>query len=77
MNRNAQPFVFNTYELGRRAGEMKEYQLDIAAHTRIGVPLIAVLEGDVIEVDARLEAVTEGVLLSAQIYAVAQGECIR
>ena len=77
MNRNAQPFVLNTYELGRRAGEMKEYQLDIAAHTRIGVPLIAVPEGDVIEVDARLESVTEGVLLSAEIYAVAHGECIR
>ena len=69
--------MLNTYELARRAGEMKEYQLDIAANARIGVPLIAVPEGDVIEVDARLESVTEGVLLSADIYAVAQGECIR
>ena len=65
MNRNTEPFMLNTYELARRAGEMKEYQLDIAANARIGVPLIAVPEGDVIEVDARLESVTEGVLLSA------------
>jgi uncharacterized protein len=56
---------------------MKEYQLDIEANARIGVPLIAVPEGDVIEVDLRLESVTEGVLLSADIYAVAIGECIR
>ena len=77
MNRNTEPFLLNTYELARRAGEMKEYQLDIAAHTRIGVPLIAVPEGDVIEVDARLESVTEGILFSAQIYAVALGVCIR
>ena len=71
------PFVLNTHELPRRAGEMKEYELDIEAPVRIGVPLIGVPEGDVIEADVRLESVTEGVLLSAEIYAVAQGECIR
>jgi len=77
MTKNSNPFLLNTYELGRRAGEMKEYQLDIEAHVRIGVPLIAVPEGDLIEVDARLESVTEGILLSAEIYAIAHGECIR
>ena len=77
MTKKSNPFLLNTHELPRRAGELKEYQLDIEAVTRIGVPLIAVQEGDVIEVDARLESVTEGVLISADIYAVAQGECIR
>ena len=71
------PYLLNTHELPRRAGEMKEYNLEIAAPARVGVPLIGVAEGDVIEVDARLESVTEGVLLSAEIYATAQGECIR
>lgn len=56
---------------------MKEYELDIEAPTRIGVPLIGVPEGDVIEADIRVESVTEGVLLSAEIYTVAHGECIR
>ena len=64
------PFVLNTHELPRRAGEMKEYELDIEAPVRIGVPLIGVPEGDVIEADVRLESVTEGVLLSAEIYAL-------
>lgn len=77
MSKNANPFLLNTFELPRRAGEMREYQLDIEAHTRIGVPLIAVPEGDVIELDARLESVTQGVLVSAEIYAIAHGECIR
>jgi uncharacterized protein len=77
MTKNSNPFLLNTYELGRRAGEMKEYQLDIPAYVRIGVPLMAVPEGDLIEVDARLESVTEGILVSAEIYTVAQGECIR
>ena len=38
---------------------------------------MSVPAGDVIEVDLRLESVTEGVLLSADIYAIAKGECIR
>jgi uncharacterized protein len=70
-------FEFNTHELPRRAGEMKEYQFDLILNEDMGVPLIAVHAGDVIEVDARLESVTEGILLSADIYAVAKGECIR
>lgn len=77
MAKNSNPFIVNTHDLPRRAGEMKEYELDIAAPTRIGVPLIAVPEGDLIEIDLRLESVTEGVLASAEIYAVAKGECIR
>ena len=77
MSRIANPLILNTHGLPRRAGEMKEYQLDIPAHVRIGVPLIAVPEGDLVELDVRLESVTEGVLASADIYAIAHGECIR
>ena len=77
MSKAAQVFIFNTHELPRRAGEMKEYQLDLEILEPIGVPLVSVPAGDVIEVDLRLESVTEGVLLSADLYAVAKGECIR
>ena len=77
MSRASQVFEFNTHELPRRAGEMKEYQLDLEIFEPVGVALVAVPAGDVIEVDMRLESVTEGVLLSADIYAIAKGECIR
>lgn len=77
MVKPAHIYHLNTHELPRRAGEMKEYQLDLIAPEPVGVPLIGVQVGDIIEVDARLEAVTEGILLSAEIYAVATGECIR
>jgi uncharacterized protein len=77
MNRASQVFLFNTHELPRRAGEMKEYQLDLEILEPVGVPLVAVPAGDVIEVDMRLESVAEGILLSADIYAIAKGECIR
>ena len=77
MSRASQIFEFNTHELPRRAGEMKEYQLDLEILEPVGVALVAVPAGDVIEVDMRLESVAEGILLSAEIYAIAKGECIR
>lgn len=77
MSKSMSDFKLNTYELARRAGEMKEYELDIVVAEKFGVELVAVPAGDVIEVDIRLESVTEGVLLSADVYAVAKGECIR
>ena len=77
MSKAPDSFKLNTYELPRRAGEMKEYELDIIVKEKFGVDLISVPAGEVIEVDARLESVTEGVLLSADVYAIAQGECIR
>ena len=77
MSKQPDSFQHNTYELPRRAGEMKEYQLDIPVKENFGVPLISVPAGEFIEVDVRLESVTEGVLLSADVYAVAKGECIR
>ncbi len=77
MNRGSKVFLFNTHELPRRAGEMKEYQVDLEILEPVGVPLVAVPAGDVIEVDMRLESVAEGILLSADIYAIAKGECIR
>ena len=73
MPRSSEVFKLNTFELPRRAGEMKEYELDIEVPENVGVPLIFVPAGDVIEVDARLESVTEGVLLSASIFATAKG----
>jgi uncharacterized protein len=77
MSKAPDSFKLNTYELPRRAGEMKEYELDIVVKEKFGVDLMSVPSGEIIEVDARLESVTEGVLLSADVYAVAQGECIR
>ena len=77
MARASEVFTLNTFELPRRAGEMKEYELDIEVPENVGVPLIFVPAGEVIEVDARLESVTEGILLSAQIFATAKGECTR
>jgi uncharacterized protein len=77
MPRIPEVYKLNTHELARRAGEMKEYELDIEVPIKVGVELINVPVGEVIEVDARLESVTEGILLTADIFAVVKGECTR
>lgn len=77
MTREPQVFRFNAHDLPRRAGEMREYSLDIPAPDRIGIDVIAVLAGEEIHMEMRLESVTQGVLLSAQLSAIADGECMR
>ncbi len=69
-------FRFNTHDLPRRAGEMKDYQLKIDLPEPIGIDVITVPKGP-IEVDLKIESVAEGVLASGEIHAVAKGECIR
>jgi uncharacterized protein len=71
------PFFFNCHDLPRRAGEMREYELTITDHESMGLPFFAIPTGEGIEVDLRLSAVSEGVLASAQVRALAVGECTR
>lgn len=73
-------FQLNTHDLPRRAGEMKEYDLSFnlkenPQREKFGTELIEVR--DVINAHIRLESVEEGVLLTAEIDAVALGECAR
>lgn len=77
MVRASKVYLFNSHELPRRAGEMKEYSLDITVPERIGIDVIAVLAGEEIHLEMRLESVAEGVLVSADLSAVADGECMR
>lgn len=69
-------FRFNTSELPRRAGEMKEYHLTLDLEAPIGIDVIAVPKGP-LELDLRIESVSEGVLVTADFETVAVGECIR
>jgi uncharacterized protein len=74
------PWVFDTRELGRRPGAMREYTRSIPApggDTQFGLDTIAVPEGRPIELDLRLESVTEGVYVSGTAHAELAGECAR
>ena len=73
-------FELNTHDLPRRAGEMKKYDLTFSLHEKplkekMGTDLIEVR--DEIRAHVRIESVDEGVLLTADINAIATGECVR
>ncbi|MBY6366825.1 YceD family protein [Rhodococcoides corynebacterioides] len=56
---------------------MMPVQRTAPAPSRIGLDLIAVPEGADLELDLRLESVTEGVLVSGTVDADTEGECSR
>lgn len=70
-------FIFNTHDLPHRAGEMREYELDLKITEPLGIDLLAVKPGEIIEVDLRIQAVDEGVLATARVVTSASGECTR
>lgn len=76
----ASPWVFSTRELGRRPGTMRTHARRIdapSAPDAIGLETIAVPEGAPIDLDVRLESVTEGVYVSGTVHAPLSGECAR
>ena len=71
------PFLFNTHDLPRRAGEMREYHLSIDNHGGLGFEVLSIKKDQPIDVDLKIESVSEGVLASAHIESIAVGECGR
>jgi uncharacterized protein len=71
------PLVLDTKSLGRRPGSMAELQRTVEAPAHLGTDVIAVQEGQPIELDLRLESVMEGVLVTGSASATATGACVR
>ena len=71
------PLVVDTRELGRRAGAMRKFSRTVPAPVNLGVEMLRVPEGSDVDVEFRLEAVVEGVLISGVTETVAVGECVR
>lgn len=74
---NPSTFVLDTRDLGRRPGTMREVQRQVAFDHDLGSSVITVPAGEPIELDLRLEAVMEGVLVTGQASTHARGECVR
>lgn len=72
-----QPLVFDTLELGRRAGAMVGIQRNVLAPAGLGTEVIGVPEGTPLDVQGRLESVVEGVLATVVVTTKAIGECSR
>jgi uncharacterized protein len=71
------PLVLDTRELGRRPGSQREVERTVPAPAELGIEVLRVPEGSPVELDLRLEAVMEGVLLTGTATAALQGECVR
>ena len=69
--------MLDTRELGRRPGSRREVTLTVPAPAELGIEVLSVPEGAPVELDLRLEAVMEGVLVTGTATAVLEGECAR
>ncbi|MCV7197182.1 YceD family protein [Mycobacterium angelicum] len=73
----AKPMVLDIARLGRRPGAMFTVQDTVHSPARIGVELIAIEQGAPLDLDLRVESVSEGVLVTGTVAAPTTGECSR
>jgi uncharacterized protein len=71
------PWVIDTRALGRRPGTLRALRLAAPVDEPMGLDVVAVPPGSDVDLDLRLEAVAEGVLVSGTAAAVAVGQCSR
>lgn len=69
--------VLDTRELGRRPGAQRVWTSTEPAPAGLGIDVLGVPAGSPVELDLRLEAVMEGVLVSGTAHVVLAGECTR
>ncbi|HET7725034.1 MAG TPA: DUF177 domain-containing protein [Propionibacteriaceae bacterium] len=69
--------VIETHELARSAGTMKTLRRTAEAPADLGIGVIGVPEGSPVDLDLRLEAVGEGVLVTGTAEVALTGECTR
>ena len=71
------PLVLDTRELGRRPGSQRTMSLTAEAPAELGIEVLGVPEGSEVDLDLRLEAVMDGVLVTGTATADLEGECAR
>lgn len=71
------PFIVTTKGIKRGPGEMRTLRRRVPAPTELGLEMTHVAEGAQLDLDLRLESVSEGVLVSGTVTAPIVGECAR
>jgi uncharacterized protein len=67
----------DTRELGRRPGSLRRLSRTVPAPADLGVDVIRVPEETPLDLQLRLEAVMDGVLVSGSVVTTMSGECVR
>jgi DUF177 domain-containing protein len=71
------PLAVNIARLGRRPGSMFPLHDTVASPSRIGLAMIGIQPGAPLDLDLRVESVSEGVLVTGSLSAPITGECSR
>lgn len=71
------PLVIDISRLGRRPGSMLTLSETVSSPSRIGLDLIGIDEGAPLELDLRIESVSEGVLVTGTVSGPTSGQCAR
>ncbi|GAC69022.1 hypothetical protein GS4_20_00870 [Gordonia soli NBRC 108243] len=72
-----EPFVLDVRRLGRRAGTMTEVHRTLVSPERLGVEMVGIPAGSDVDLDLRLESVSEGVLVTGTVSGETAGQCSR
>jgi uncharacterized protein len=73
----ASPMAVDITRLGRRPGAMVTLRHTVPSPSRIGLDMIAIQQGAPLELDLRVESVSEGVLVTGTVAGPTVGECAR
>ncbi|GAA2559377.1 YceD family protein [Mycolicibacterium diernhoferi] len=71
------PLAIDISRLGRRPGSMIEVHETVPSPSRIGLDLIRIEAGAPLELDLRIESVSEGALVTGTVSGPTTGECVR
>lgn len=74
---SASPMRVDLTRLGRRPGAMVTLRDTVPSPSRIGLEMIAVEAGAPLDLDLRIQSVSEGVLVTGTVAAPTAGECSR
>ncbi|WP_197089711.1 YceD family protein [Mycobacterium nebraskense] len=75
--RLSSPMTIDITRLGRRPGAMVTLRETVSSPSRIGLDMIAIEAGAPLELDLRIQSVSEGVLVTGTVDAPTAGECSR
>ncbi|MGH3522324.1 MAG: YceD family protein [Mycobacterium sp.] len=71
------PFAIDVARLKRGPGAMLSVHHQVSSPSRIGLDLVAIPPGAALDLDLRMESVSEGVLVTGTVAAPTTGECAR
>jgi uncharacterized protein len=74
---SASPMTVDVTRLGRRPGSMVTLRNTVPSPLRIGLDMIAIPLGAPLDMDLRVESVSEGVLVTGTVSGPTVGECSR